>query len=74
MPYRPNALDKATVRQIRIAHLMDGQSCISIAHNHGISVACVSRLCRWLSQADKDEDLRYLPRPVHRGGGARYGT
>ena len=74
MPYRPNALDSATVRQIRIAHLIDGESCKSITRRTGVSVACVSRLCRWLSQSESDQDLRYLPRPIHRGGGSRAGT
>ena len=74
MPYRPNALDSATVRQIRIAHLIDGESCKSITRRTGVSVACVSRLCRLLSQSESDQDLRYLPRPIHRGGGSRAGT
>lgn len=74
MVSKPNALNRETVREIRLAHLMDGESFNFIARKYGISLACVSRLCRWLSQADTDQDLRYLPRPVHQGGGARPGT
>lgn len=74
MPYRVNALDSKIVRQIRIAHLMDGESCKFIAKAFGVSDACVSRLCRWLSHSDSDQDLRYISRTTHRGGGARPGT
>ena len=73
MSNRVNALNKATVREIRLAHLMDGESLNFISRKYGISVSCVSRLCRWLSQSDTDQDLRYLPRPVHQGG-TRPGT
>jgi len=70
----PNTLDSATVRKIRLAHLMDGESCIELARVHGISVPCVSRLCRWRAHSSTDQDLRYLPRPIHLGGGVRRGT
>ena len=70
----PNPLDSATVRKIRLAHFMDGESCIELARVYGVSVPCVSRLCRWRTHSSTDQDLRFLPRPVHLGGGARRGT
>jgi hypothetical protein len=67
-------LDDATVRRMRLAHLMEGESASALARIFGVSIPCASRICRWLSWAHTDPDLKLLPRPIHRGGGSRPGT
>jgi len=66
----PNSLfDAKTVREIRLQHLCDGIAASQIARDLEVNVSCISRIVNWKSWAQQDEDLRGIPKPVHKGGG-----
>jgi len=66
----PNSFfDSKTVREIRLLHLCDGIAASQIARDLGVNVSCISRIVNWKSWAHQDEDLRGIPKPVHKGGG-----
>jgi hypothetical protein len=57
------------VREIRLQHLCNGIAASQIARDIGVNVSCISRIVNWKSWAQQDEDLRAIPKPVHKGGG-----
>ena len=66
----PNSLfDAKTVREIRLQHLCDGIAASQIARDLEVNVSSISRIVNWKSWAHQDEDLRAIPKPVHKGGG-----
>jgi hypothetical protein len=66
----PNSLfDAKTVREIRLQHLCDGIAASQIARDLEVNVSSISRIVNWKSWAQQDEDLRGIPKPVHKGGG-----
>jgi hypothetical protein len=66
----PNVLlDAKTVREIRLLHLCDGISASQIARDLQMNVSCISRIVNWKAWAHQDEDLKVIPKPVHKGGG-----
>jgi hypothetical protein len=66
----PNSFfDAKTVREIRLLHLCDGIAASQIARDLGVNVSCISRIVNWKSWAGQDQDLRAIPKPVHKGGG-----
>jgi hypothetical protein len=70
----PNALlDAKTVREIRLLHLCDGVSASQIARDVQMNVSCISRIENWKSWAHQDEDLRIIPKPIHKGGDSYHG-
>ena len=62
------SIDDATVRRIRLHYIDGGESISAIARSYQLSVPCVSRLCRWMTWAYQDADLKAMPRPVHKRG------
>ena len=66
----PNSLlDAKTVREIRLLHLCDGISASQIARDIQMNVSCISRIVNWKAWAHQDEDLKVIPKPIHKGGG-----
>ena len=66
----PNSLfDAKTVRKIRLQHLCDGIAASQIARDLEVNVSSISRIVNWKAWAQQDEDLRAIPKPVHKGGG-----
>ena len=66
----PNVLlDAKTVREIRLLHLCDGVSASQIARDLQMNVSCISRIVNWKAWAHQDEDLKAIPKPIHKGGG-----
>lgn len=63
-------LDSRTVREIRLLHFCDGVSASQIARDLQIHLSGVSRIVNFRAWKHQDDDLRGLPKPRHKGGGA----
>ena len=63
-------LDSRTVREVRLLHFCDGVSVSQIARDLQIHLSSASRIVNFKAWAHQDDDLRGLPKPRHKGGGA----